>query len=89
MNAIAREVMTIDWRLFEVNGKNQKEKTEHEVLDLPSDNLRAVANSKATAIDISSTVRRRASVIHSLRPSSKPPRGFPNGPSQQTWCRSL
>ncbi len=34
MNAIAREVMTIDWRLFEVNGKNHKEKTEHEVLDL-------------------------------------------------------
>src|SRR5579871_3583971 len=34
MNAIAREVMTIDWRLFEVSGKNHKEKTEHEVLDL-------------------------------------------------------
>jgi HK97 family phage portal protein len=34
VNAIAREVMTIDWRLFEVNGKNHKEKTEHEVLDL-------------------------------------------------------
>ena len=34
MNAIAREVMTIDWRLFQVNGKNHKEQTEHEVLDL-------------------------------------------------------
>lgn len=34
VNAIAREVMTIDWRLFEVNGKNHKEKLEHEVLDL-------------------------------------------------------
>ena len=34
MNAIAREVMTIDWRLFAVSGKNHKEQTEHEVLDL-------------------------------------------------------
>jgi HK97 family phage portal protein len=34
MNAIAREVMTIDWRLFQVSGKNHKEQTEHEVLDL-------------------------------------------------------
>ena len=34
MNAIAREVMTIDWRLFQVNGKNHKEQTEHDVLDL-------------------------------------------------------
>jgi HK97 family phage portal protein len=34
MNAIAREVMTIDWRLFESGKKNDKEKTEHEVLNL-------------------------------------------------------
>lgn len=34
VNAIAREVMTIDWRLFEVNGEDEKEHREHAVLDL-------------------------------------------------------
>ncbi len=34
VNAIAREVMTIDWRLFLAKGKNHKEQEEHEVLDL-------------------------------------------------------
>jgi HK97 family phage portal protein len=33
-NAIAREVMNIDWRLFEVDGKDHKEHTEHIALDL-------------------------------------------------------
>lgn len=34
VNAKGREVMSIDWRLYEVNGKNHKEKTEHDLLDL-------------------------------------------------------
>ena len=34
MNAKAREVMVIDWRLFEVDGKDHKEQESHEVLDL-------------------------------------------------------
>ena len=34
VNAIAREVMTIDWRLFEVDGKDEKERPQHEALDL-------------------------------------------------------
>jgi HK97 family phage portal protein len=32
--AIAREVMNIDFRLFQVNGKNHKEMEEHELLDV-------------------------------------------------------
>jgi HK97 family phage portal protein len=34
VNAIAREVMNIDWRLFEVTGRDHEEQTEHEALDL-------------------------------------------------------
>jgi HK97 family phage portal protein len=34
MNAIAREVMTIDWRLFEVDGDDHEEQPEHDALDL-------------------------------------------------------
>jgi phage portal protein BeeE len=34
VNAKAREVMNIDWRLFEIDGEDHKEKTEHELLDL-------------------------------------------------------
>ena len=34
VNAKAREVMNIDWRLFEVDGEDHKEQTEHELLDL-------------------------------------------------------
>jgi len=34
VNAIGREVMNIDWRLFAVNGKDHVEKTDHELLDL-------------------------------------------------------
>ena len=34
VNAKAREVMNIDWRLFEVDGEDHVEKTEHELLDL-------------------------------------------------------
>src|ERR1700722_16407238 len=34
VNAIAREVMNIDWRLFEVTGKDHEEQTEHDALDL-------------------------------------------------------
>jgi HK97 family phage portal protein len=34
VNAIAREVMNIDWRLFEVTGKDHEEQTEHAALDL-------------------------------------------------------
>jgi len=42
VNAKAREVMTIDWRLFSVDGDDTKEQTEHELLDLldsPNDNM--------------------------------------------------
>ena len=34
VNAKAREVMNIDWRLFEVDGEDHTERPEHEVLDL-------------------------------------------------------
>jgi hypothetical protein len=34
VNAIGREIMNIDWRLFEVSGDDHKEKTEHDLLDL-------------------------------------------------------
>jgi HK97 family phage portal protein len=34
VNAIAREVMNIDWRLFEVTGKDHEEQSEHAALDL-------------------------------------------------------
>src|ERR1019366_5680814 len=34
VNAKAREVMVIDWRLFEVDGKDHKEQESHDVLDL-------------------------------------------------------
>jgi HK97 family phage portal protein len=34
VNAIARDIMNIDLRLFQVKGKNHKEQTEHELLDL-------------------------------------------------------
>lgn len=34
VNAIAREVMNIDWRLFEVDGEDHKELQEHAALDL-------------------------------------------------------
>lgn len=34
VNAKAREVQNIDFRLFEVDGEDHKEKTEHEALDL-------------------------------------------------------
>jgi HK97 family phage portal protein len=34
VNAIAREVMNIDWRLFQVSGKDHEEQTEHDALDL-------------------------------------------------------
>jgi hypothetical protein len=34
VNAIGREIMNIDWRLFEVSGDDHKEQTEHELLDL-------------------------------------------------------
>ena len=33
-NAIAREIMNIDWRLFQVIGKDHKELSDHELLDL-------------------------------------------------------
>ena len=42
MHSKAREVMTIDWRLFSVDGDDTKEQTEHELLDLldsPNDNM--------------------------------------------------
>jgi phage portal protein BeeE len=42
VNAKAREVMTIDWRLFAVNGEETNEKTDHPLLDLldsPNDNM--------------------------------------------------
>ena len=42
VNAKAREVMTIDWRLFSVDGEDTEEQTEHELLDLldsPNDNM--------------------------------------------------
>ena len=42
VNAKAREVMTIDWRLFSVNGDDTEEETDHELLDLldsPNDNM--------------------------------------------------
>src|SRR5581483_3213455 len=34
VNAKAREVMTIDWRLFKATGDEHEEETEHELLDL-------------------------------------------------------
>lgn len=34
VNAIGREIMNIDWRLFQVDGKDHKEQTEHELLNL-------------------------------------------------------
>jgi HK97 family phage portal protein len=34
VNAKAREVMTIDWRLFSVDGKDHEEQEEHDLLDL-------------------------------------------------------
>lgn len=34
VNAKAREVMNIDWRLFQVDGEDHKEQIEHELLDL-------------------------------------------------------
>jgi HK97 family phage portal protein len=34
VNAVAREVMTIDFRLFEVDGKNHNELPTHDILDL-------------------------------------------------------
>ncbi|MDP9049823.1 MAG: phage portal protein [Acidobacteriota bacterium] len=34
VNAIARDIMNIDWRLFQVDGKDDKENPEHELLDL-------------------------------------------------------
>jgi hypothetical protein len=34
VNAKAREVQNIDFRLFEVDGEDHKEKTEHDLLDL-------------------------------------------------------
>lgn len=42
VNAKAREVMTIDWRLFKKDGQDTKEQEEHELLDLldaPNDNM--------------------------------------------------
>ena len=42
VNAKAREVMTIDWRLFSVDGDDTKEETDHDLLDLldsPNDNM--------------------------------------------------
>ena len=42
VNAKAREVMAIDWRLFEVNGDDHEEKKDHEILDLldaPNENM--------------------------------------------------
>jgi len=34
VNAIARDIMNIDWRLFQVDGKDDREQTEHDLLDL-------------------------------------------------------
>src|ERR1017187_3941781 len=34
VNAKAREVMTIDWRMFKVNGDDHEEQNDHELLDL-------------------------------------------------------
>jgi HK97 family phage portal protein len=34
VNAIGREIMNIDWRLFEVSGEDHEEQTDHELLDL-------------------------------------------------------
>ena len=34
VNAIAHDIMNIDWRLFQVDGKDDKEQTDHELLDL-------------------------------------------------------
>lgn len=34
VNAIGREIMNIDWRLFQVNGEDHEEQTDHELLDL-------------------------------------------------------
>jgi HK97 family phage portal protein len=34
VNAIGREMMNIDWRLFQVDGEDHKEQTEHDLLDL-------------------------------------------------------
>jgi HK97 family phage portal protein len=42
VNAKAREVMAIDWRLFEVDGDDHEEKKDHEMLDLldaPSEHM--------------------------------------------------
>ena len=42
VNAKAREVMTIDWRLFSVDGDDTNEETDHPLLDLldsPNDNM--------------------------------------------------
>lgn len=42
VNAKAREVMTIDWRLFQTAGKDTKEQDEHDLLDLldaPNDTM--------------------------------------------------
>lgn len=42
VNAKAREVMTIDWRLFEVNGDEHEEEKDHDLLDLldaPNDQM--------------------------------------------------
>src|SRR5690242_16325177 len=34
VNAIARDVMNIEWRLFQVTGRDHEEQMEHEALDL-------------------------------------------------------
>jgi HK97 family phage portal protein len=34
VNAIARDIMNIDWRLFKVDGKNDEEQTDHDLLNL-------------------------------------------------------
>jgi HK97 family phage portal protein len=42
VNAKAREVMAIDWRLFQVNGDDHEEKKDHDILDLldaPNDSM--------------------------------------------------
>ena len=42
VNAKAREVMTIDWRLFSVDGEDTNEQSDHPLLDLldsPNDNM--------------------------------------------------
>jgi HK97 family phage portal protein len=42
VNAKAREVMTIDWRLFSADGEDTKEESDHELLNLldsPNDNM--------------------------------------------------